>query len=227
MESNKLIYLWQDRYEKWEWEAFELDTDAATEELKRQRIRIGKRVHFGEKVCISHNCYISDDVTIGNNSLIYGYSCIYNNTIIGNNSIIGDRCNIDAGAEIGNDVVIRFNCYIGYKTKIGSKVSIGHSAHLDEHVSIADNIIINPLSHIGNFANIKKTPKTIYIVGSQYPVAYWGEDRVDIGCQSRTIEEWLTDFDGIAEKYGFTSKQKVEYSGYIELINSTHQLEEN
>jgi hypothetical protein len=34
-------------------------------------------------------------------------------------------------------------------------------------------------------------PIIIYIIGSRFPVSYWGEDRVDIGCQGRSIEAWL------------------------------------
>ena len=53
-------------------------------------------------------------------------------------------------------------------------------------------------------------PIIIYITGSRFPVSYWGEDRVDIGCQSRSIEGWLTDYTGIAEEHGFTAEEIPE-----------------
>jgi hypothetical protein len=31
-------------------------------------------------------------------------------------------------------------------------------------------------------------PTIIYIIGSSFPVSYWGEDRIDIGCQRHSIE---------------------------------------
>jgi hypothetical protein len=56
-------------------------------------------------------------------------------------------------------------------------------------------------------------------------VSYWGEDRVDIGCQHRSINEWLTDYEELANKNEFTPEQITEYRGYVEFIASIHARE--
>jgi hypothetical protein len=70
-----------------------------------------------------------------------------------------------------------------------------------------------------------ETPIIIYIIGSRYSVSYWGEDRVDIGCQDRSISEWLTNYKDIAAENNFTDEQIREYRGYVEFIKSIHDRE--
>jgi hypothetical protein len=81
--------------------------------------------------------------------------------------------------------------------------------------------------HIGNRASIGDGAKPICvcITGSRFPVYYWGEDRIDIGCKSRSIDEWLTDSTDIAslaKEYNFTLEAVAEYRGYVEFIKSIH-----
>jgi hypothetical protein len=85
-------------------------------------------------------------------------------------------------------------------------------------------ISIGEGARIGNGAMICNgaRPIIIYIIGSRFPVSYWGEDRVDIGCQSRSIDEWLTDYADIAEEHDFTAEDIEEYRGYVAFIKSVH-----
>jgi hypothetical protein len=64
------------------------------------------------------------------------------------------------------------------------------------------------------------------LIGSRYPVSYWGEDRIDIGCQKRSIDQWLTDYAGIAAENNFTEAEIAEYRGYVEFIQSVHLKKE-
>lgn len=105
------------------------------------------------------------------------------------------------GIEIDLNASIGFGARIGYGARIGDRARIGDGAR------IGDN----------------QTPQIIYIIGSRFPVSYWGEDRVDIGCQSRTIDEWLTDYQGNAEKYQFTKKEIAEYRSYLTFIKTQHK----
>jgi acyl-[acyl carrier protein]--UDP-N-acetylglucosamine O-acyltransferase len=221
--ENNIIYLWNYKNDDWRWLPFELSTAAATAELEKQGILIGNEVNFGERVCISRNCYIGSNVDIGDHSYIGDYTCIYSDTILGNNNSIGMRCIIGGTAKSGDNVCIKNYISIGYKTKIGSRVRIDNSVSIGDYVSVDGNVRINAGSCIGNHAKIEKNPITIYITGSRFPVSYWGEDRIDIGCQSNSIDGWLTNGIGIADEYMFTTEQKVEYRGYIELIKSIHR----
>jgi hypothetical protein len=53
-------------------------------------------------------------------------------------------------------------------------------------------------------------------------VYYWGEDKIAIGCESRSIEAWLTDSTDVAEAHGYTADEREEYREYVELIRSKH-----
>ncbi|MDR2020650.1 MAG: hypothetical protein LBQ14_07805 [Treponema sp.] len=65
----------------------------------------------------------------------------------------------------------------------------------------------------------------IHIIGSRFPVSYWGEDRVDIGCQQRSIEDWLTGYEEIARVYDFTPDEITEYRRYVAFVKSVHSKE--
>ena len=81
------------------------------------------------------------------------------------------------------------------------------------------NISIGYGASIGDGA----IPKIIYIIGSKFPVSYWGENRIDIGCKSLSISDWFEKGYEIAEKENFTSEQVTEYKSYIEFIQTIHQ----
>ena len=66
----------------------------------------------------------------------------------------------------------------------------------------------------------------MYIIGSRFPVSYWGENRVDIGCTARSIEAWLTDYENIAKQYNFTTEEIAEYRAYVEFIKTVHDGKE-
>jgi len=64
-------------------------------------------------------------------------------------------------------------------------------------------------------------PICIYIVGSRFPVCYWGENRIDIGCKSMAIDKWLGGQGlALAEKGRFAESQAAEYRRYVEFIKS-------
>jgi hypothetical protein len=66
-------------------------------------------------------------------------------------------------------------------------------------------------------------PQIIYIMGSRYPLSYWGEDRIDIGCESHPIEWWQKNYAGPARANHFSPEQIEEYLRYIELVAATHK----
>jgi hypothetical protein len=102
-------------------------------------------------------------------------------------------------------------------------IHIGGGAHIESEAYIESGAHIGSGAVIGSGAK----PIIIYIIGSRFPVSYWGEDRIDIGCQSRSIDEWLTDYAGIAKEYEFTTCEIEEYRGYVEFIKSVHIKEES
>jgi acyl-[acyl carrier protein]--UDP-N-acetylglucosamine O-acyltransferase len=128
---------------------------------------------------------------------------IRSGAVIESGAVIGAGATIGSGARIGIGAVIESEAEIGSRAEIGSGAVIG------------DRTVIGSGTK----------PVTICINGSRFQVSYWGEDRIDIGCQSRSIEGWLTNYTDIAKEHNFTIEEIEEYRGYVELIKSVHAKE--
>jgi carbonic anhydrase/acetyltransferase-like protein (isoleucine patch superfamily) len=116
------------------------------------------------------------------------------------------------------EITIGDGAYIGDGSRIGDGAYIGARSRLGDGADLGAWSRIGDGAYIGDGAK----PVIIYIIGSRVPVSYWGEDRVDIGCQHRSIGEWLTGYEEIADKHEFTPEQIAEYRGYVEFIASIH-----
>ena len=95
---------------------------------------------------------------------------------------------------------------IGEGAKVGDGARVGYGARVGDG------------GRVGNGAR----PTIICIIGSRYPVAYWGEDRIDIGCEHHSITDWLSDGETIGKKHEFPPDQMVEYRRYVKLIAAIH-----
>ena len=85
-------------------------------------------------------------------------------------------------------------------------------------IMIGEGAIVGEGARVGDGAS----PTIICIIGSRYPVAYWGEDRIDIGCEHHSITDWLSDGETIGKKHDFPPDQMVEYRRYVKLIAAIH-----
>lgn len=146
------------------------------------------------------------------------------------NIIVGNGVRIGNCVRIGNDVRIGDLVRIGHWAKIGDGVSIGNGISIGNGVSIGNGARIGDLVRIGNGATISHEatigdgvePKIFYLVGTRHPVSYWGEDRIDIGCEVHTIAEWLERFQEIGNCHRYTAEQIQEYESYIRFIAAVH-----
>jgi NDP-sugar pyrophosphorylase family protein len=107
---------------------------------------------------------------------------------------------------------------------IESEAEIGSRAVISSGAEIGSRAVISSGAVIGSRAVISSgaTPKIVYIIGSRFPVSYWEEDRIDIGCQSRSIDQWLNDYADIASEHDFSPAEIDEYRCYVEFIKSIH-----
>ena len=96
--------------------------------------------------------------------------------------------------------------------KIGDGAKIGNGAEIGDRGEIGDR------AEIGNGAE----PVCIYITGSRHRLAYWGDDRIDIGCRSLSISGWLEDGLSVAQGEGYSEAEIDEYRGYVEFVNRVH-----
>jgi len=132
---------------------------------------------------------------------------------------IGDGANIGDGATIRGGAKIGDGANIGYRATIGYGANIGYWATIGDRATIGDGAKIGDGATIGDGEN----PTIIYIVGSCHAVAYWGEDRVDIGCISKSIDAWLDGpHAGLIRDNGYTKTQVDEYRQYVGMIRDIH-----
>lgn len=57
-----------------------------------------------------------------------------------------------------------------------------------------------------------------HIVGSRHVLSQLDRKRIRIGCQERTIQDWLNNFRKIGRDWGYTAEQIAEYGHYIRAI---------
>jgi hypothetical protein len=57
----------------------------------------------------------------------------------------------------------------------------------------------------------------LQIQGSRFFFSVSSEASVAIGCQDKTVDEWLSSYSQDFEEYNFTEKERVEYKRYFDL----------
>jgi carbonic anhydrase/acetyltransferase-like protein (isoleucine patch superfamily) len=133
--------------------------------------------------------------------------------VLGEGIRIGRNASINKGAIIGDGAVIGRGALIGERAIVGSRAVIGAWARIDAGCVVPPGIVID---------GWRKMP-FIMIAGSVWPLFYLGKDRVDIGCQSASLEEWLSEEGEVtAYFHGFTAEQIREYRVYLEAVQRIH-----
>ena len=116
------------------------------------------------------------------------------------------------------DELKRRGITVGDGARVGAGARVGDGAWVGDCATVGDGARVGARATVGARAK----PTIIYIIGSSFPLSYWGEDRIDIGCQSHTIAEWLEQGEKIGKHYQFTAEQIVEYRRYYDLIAAIH-----
>uniref|UniRef100_UPI0037425EB4 hypothetical protein n=1 Tax=Arachidicoccus terrestris TaxID=2875539 RepID=UPI0037425EB4 len=60
----------------------------------------------------------------------------------------------------------------------------------------------------------------MFITGSRHAVNWWGSGQIKIGCQLKTIAEWLTEYEEVGEDQSYNKDQIAEYLGYIKMCEA-------
>ena len=63
----------------------------------------------------------------------------------------------------------------------------------------------------------------MFLTGSNHSVAYWGEDKIQIGCKSFSIEFWIENFAEVGKSQNYSNDQIAEYKTYIDIIANYHK----
>jgi UDP-3-O-[3-hydroxymyristoyl] glucosamine N-acyltransferase len=214
----------------------------SSREIDRQDIKIGDRVYFGEGVYLNKGITIGNDSFFDGNTVVgescsFGNGCaIWNRVKIGNccrfaagvlvfqDVFIGDACSfgqlvrLGIGSKIDNYVMIERESYIEVGVKIGESSLLASGCYIGMYSKLGKDVRINHLSWIGKKANIKDkaNPVTVSILGSRYPLHFWGEDKIVIGCTQLKINEWLSDLGKQkAKEINMVEQEIKEYKEYI------------
>ncbi|MDR1955809.1 MAG: hypothetical protein LBQ30_03040 [Treponema sp.] len=209
-----------------------------TKELSKRGIHIGWNACIGDYVRISNGVTIRKDVGIGNhvligeNTLIGINSCIQSVAFLGPNITVGDCTLIGEYSRLGAEITVGDCTRIGEYSRLGSEITVGDCTRIGEYSIIELSTRIGNRCHIPAYSRISARAKigngertiAIHLAGSRFRVSYWGEDRIAIGCQHLSIDQWLSEGVDIAKQQNFTVEQIEEYRTYVEFIKSIHTM---
>ena len=107
---------------------------------------------------------------------------------------------------------------------VGDGVTVGDGATVCDGAWVGDGATVGARARVGDGVTVGDgaTPIIVYILGSRYAVSYWGEDRIDIGCETHTIADWLAHDAEYAVGHGLAPETVAEYHHYIEAIAAIH-----
>jgi len=187
-----------------EWVGF---GEADCEVLEERHISLGQEVRLGVGVRIGNHVRIGDQVILGEGV------CILEGVVIHSCSEVGK------GTKVGERVFVSHNVSIGDGVRVGANAMINAGARIGRDVHIPKLMRVGSGGLIPDFAK----PKFLHIVGTCDSVSYWGEDRIDIGCLSYTIQEWVEKGEKIGRERCYSAVQIKEYMRYIAIIKEMHE----
>lgn len=134
------------------------------------------------------------------------------------------RCSIGPHAYIGQGVIIGTGTQVGAYVDIGSRAIIKRNCYLGPYASIGDRAILKNYSIVGNNGIVYPRTEPITVSWNLEPedLYYWGEgDLVEIGCQRRSLKEWLVNNEEIAKEFKLNSEQ---HRHYMEILLSIQDM---
>lgn len=150
---------------------------------------------------------------------------IWNGVQIGKNSVIGSNCFLGVKTQIKQNVYIGENCIIDSHTIIENDSQIDSYSTVGTRCKIAPNTQIGVRSYIGAYTETQdfEIVKCFSANLGKHTLYYWGHDRIEIGCKSYPVDEWIRRFEGIGEANRYPSKIIAEYGEVMRMIQSFRQ----
>lgn len=103
---------------------------------------------------------------------------------------------------------------------------VHNTAEVPEGVYIAVSVTVGNDASIGNRASIGDDASIdwslLYIQGSRHSMNMSG-DKLRIGCQVMTFDEWREEGPWIARKNDYTDAEQAEYTAYIDLFEAKYK----
>jgi predicted acyltransferase (DUF342 family) len=123
---------------------------------------------------------------------VFGSVIVYGSAKVYGDVIVYDNARIHGDAKISGDARVYGDSRVSGSAKISGKTWV-----------YAD----------------KWTKSPIQIQGSKHFICTPSKDRIMIGCEDHTIEQWLDRFENIGQMNGYSKEEIEEYYEYISLIS--------
>ena len=111
---------------------------------------------------------------------------------------------------------------LGDRCKLGDDCKLGNRCILGDRCNLGDYCILGDDCNLGDDCILDQSP--IYIIGTQYFVAYAGGDLVQSGCITKPITWWLENVERCAQEHSYTAAQQKEYRMHIEHVAAWMRL---
>lgn len=59
---------------------------------------------------------------------------------------------------------------------------------------------------------------------SGHGVSYWGEDKIQIGCEQNTVQGWIENYEAVGKNNRYSAAQIAEYKSYIDIVAAFHAV---
>ena len=192
----KKIYL-KDRNSNWKEFDYKLLSELA-DEFKKRNIKIGEWAKIEAGAKIEADAKIGEFATIGADAMIGESATIGECATIGAYAKIGARATIEADAKIGVGAKIGADAKIGARATIEAGAKIGVGAKIGADAKIGAGTTIEAGAKIGALATIGKYNSFFTVNLYKYSCGAWVDSRrgemIQLGCFTRTREEWDSDF---------------------------------
>jgi UDP-3-O-[3-hydroxymyristoyl] glucosamine N-acyltransferase len=204
------------------WQPYSLDDEEA---LESHRVRVAATASLGEDVCLGDGACIQAGASIGDDSVVGAGAFVGSSVLIGRRTSIGDLTSVFSEARVGDDVHIGAEVRIGHDVVICDNARVGYRAEIANHAKIGNGVFVPGRAMVGDGGCVEKYPRPTFvsIIGPVYGVHYWGEDKIAIGCQIHSIDEWLEEGEEIAKTVDFGDEEIAEYRVYVETIKAIHE----
>ena len=110
----------------------------------------------------------------------------------------------------------------GVRIKLGRQVTIGKECTLFDGARMGDRARMGDGASMGARASmgekVKATTVVTAIHGSKYVISWFSPTQIAIGCTVFTPDEWLEEYESLAEDEDFTADQVKEYRSYFDFL---------
>lgn len=179
-------------------------------------VYLGARTFIGPGAVVEADCHIAEGCGISDMSFI------------GKGSTLGPDCRLSFWSKIGPNCVLNQNVIIGRNSRLegsntlGAACRIGECCFLGSGAKLGEQCELFSHSRLADNANFQTTPA--HFTGSRAVVSHAGRRQIVIGCELRTVDDWLANYEAIGRAHGYSEEEIQEYRKLIQWVSEADLL---